>query len=164
MQHGIRVIKAQSTIICAVFLLLLGLLATRGYAAGTTQLTLKEQLNQTYAHELVYYPFTADDKACRLDSVQVTGPRGPVPAQFTDVTYWPGQQTFVKSAKLAVLVDGLQPLSTDTYTVTYSDQRAAAPTSDLKVTPGKDSVEITTQPCGGCAFRWVTSSSPIRWH
>lgn len=122
--------------------------------APVRQLVLQEQLNQTYGPELVSYPFTAKRGACAAESVQVTGPRGVAPAQLTEITYWPGKAKWVKSARLAVLVDGLAPLATDTYTYTYGTKATPTVATDLQVTRGQDSVELATKhigvrlPCG----------------
>ena len=123
-------------------------LSVAGYGKAVQQVTLQEQLNQTYAHELVLFPFTAAKGACAVKSLQVTGPRGPVPAQLMEVSYWPGKTPSVKTARLAIVVDGLAPLATDTYTITYGTGKAPAPAADLQMTRGNDSVEITTSHLG----------------
>lgn len=139
--------------------LLVGGLSVTGSAKGAQQqIALPEQLNQTYARELVQYPFTAAKDACAVNSVQVSGPRGAAPAQLTEVTFWPGKAKSVKTAKLAFLVDQLAPLTTDSYTVTYGTKAAPAMKSDLQVVAGKETVEITTShlgirlPMGGTTY------------
>ncbi|MHB9130240.1 MAG: hypothetical protein ACYDBB_04000 [Armatimonadota bacterium] len=134
-------------------------LSVAGYGkVAPRQITLQEQLNQTYAQELVLYPFTAAKGTCAQSSVRVTGPRGPVPAQLTEVTYWPGRVKSVKTAKLALLVDKLTPLATNTYTVTFGTKAAPAMKSDLRLVSGKNTVELTTShlgirlPLGGMTY------------
>jgi hypothetical protein len=86
--------------------------------AGTQQIAVRELLNQRYADEWVTYPFTAPARACEVSSLQLTGPRGPQAVQLSDVEYWPGTK-FVKSAELSFVVDALEPLTTNDYTLTY---------------------------------------------
>ena len=78
----------------------LGVVILAAGAAGQ-QIVVSEQLDRGYAHELLYYPFAAPEGACRAESLRVTGPDGPAPAQLTAIVRWPGTE-FVKSAKLAL--------------------------------------------------------------
>ena len=99
----------------------LALLCVCAVAQGRTvpaTITVKEHLNQSYGAELVSFPFEAGKGTCIAESIQLTGPRGPVAAQLTAIQYWPGKEaTFVKSARLGFIVDELKPLTTNTYTV-----------------------------------------------
>ena len=115
---------------------------------STMQITLKEQLNLAYGPELVSYPFSAKAGTCVADSIQLTGPRGPVAAQLSDVEYWPGKQQYVKSARLVFVADELKALATDVYTLTYDSKPAPATPSDLQIHQDKDTVEITTSHVG----------------
>ena len=111
---------------------------------GERQIVLRDYLNQQWTNELLSYPFSAAEGACDARSVTLTGPRGPVPVQLSEVELWPGTQS-VKTAKLSFLAD-LAPLATDTYTVQEGNKPTAPPpnAADLLVKPGKDQVEITT--------------------
>jgi len=115
--------------------------------AGERQIVVRDQLNVKWTQELVTYPFEAAKGECHRDSVSITGPAGPVACQLSDVTFWPGSKTFVKSAKLSFIVD-LKPLARNTYTVRYGPRPATAPKSDLVVKPNRDHVEITTSGVG----------------
>src|SRR5512144_1274377 len=65
------------------------------------QIVLTERLNQTNGPELVSFPFEAKKGECIAESVQVSGPRGSVPAQLTGIVCWPAKSDkFVKSARL----------------------------------------------------------------
>jgi hypothetical protein len=117
--------------------------------AGPDAITLKEALNQSYTNELVGYAFEARKGECVAESIQLTGPRGPMAAQLTAIEYWPGKtQACVKSARLCFVADELAPLSTGVYTVAYGRKPAPAAATDLKVKPGKGSVEIATAQVG----------------
>jgi len=130
---------------------LLAMLCALGGAAFAAQqtITLREQVRQRYGPELLSYPFSAPRGACAAESVRVQGPRGAVPAQLTGVTYWP-RTTSVRSARLCFLADGLEPLATDLYTVSYGPRRATlpAPPADLAVRQDGESIEITTAHVG----------------
>ncbi|MBM4041084.1 MAG: hypothetical protein FJ290_21500 [Planctomycetes bacterium] len=123
-------------------------LATGQLAAGERQIVLREHLNQQWNQELVAYPFEANERECHPASVTLTGPKGPVPVQLSQVECWSGTK-WVKSAKLS-FITSLAPLAKDTYTVRYGAEPAAAPApaTDLRVTPGDGQVEITTRHFG----------------
>ncbi|HEY3417042.1 MAG TPA: hypothetical protein VGM23_09185, partial [Armatimonadota bacterium] len=112
--------------------------------AGEAKMILRDYLNQPWTNELLTYPFTAAKGTCEANSVTLTGPRGSVPVQLSDISYWPGTQ-WVKTAKLCFIA-GLAPLATDTYSVRYSNKPDASTpnATDLKVVLGKDQVEIST--------------------
>ncbi|MHB9134493.1 MAG: hypothetical protein ACYDBB_25760 [Armatimonadota bacterium] len=120
-------------------LLIAGLLGQVG--AATQQIVLKEYLNQRYVNELVSYPFAADQGQCTAKSVQLAGPKGPQAAQLSEIEYWPNTQ-FVKSARISFIVDALEPLTTNTYTVVNGGK--ALTLTDLQVNPGNASVQIST--------------------
>ncbi|MCX5659860.1 MAG: hypothetical protein NTW19_09080 [Planctomycetota bacterium] len=120
--------------------------AAESMASGAA-ITLREHLNQTYARELLHYPFEPKS-ACVADSLQVAGPKGPVAAQLTDVELESPKSDRVKSAKLAILVDELKPLTSTNYTVTYGKAAAAKVASDLAVAAEKGQVTITTAGTG----------------
>lgn len=112
-------------------------------ASGQT-ITVPEQLNRSWSHELMTYPFTPARGQCAPESVTLTGPNGAQPVQLSEVTLWPGTHT-VKSAKLSFFVEKLSPQTTQSYTVAYAPEgQSAAPASDLKVTRTDGSVEVIT--------------------
>jgi len=107
------------------------------------QIVLTERLNAAWTHEPVTYPFTADAGTCVADSVRLSGPNGPVPVQLTEVENWPNSQ-FVKSARVAFVVDSLPPLAVNTYQLTYGVAAVArdlAPTPDLHLAVTDTQVE-----------------------
>ena len=121
--------------------LLLALMVPAG--AATMTVALQERLGRDWPPEVLTYPFAASrETQCLPESLRVTGPEGPVPAQLIEVTTWP-DSPYVKSAKLA-LVSGLAPLQKKTLEVAYGSQKVTPPTSDLVVTPGEGVVEIIT--------------------
>ncbi|MHB9025792.1 MAG: hypothetical protein ACYC7E_16765 [Armatimonadota bacterium] len=115
--------------------------------AAETQIVLRDYLNQPWTNELLTYPFSAPKGACDARSVTLTGPRGAVPVQLSEIECWP-ETRWVKTAKLSFIAD-LAPLAADPYTVRIGAKPAApGPATDLTVTPGKDQVEITTKGFG----------------
>lgn len=135
-----------------------GLLLAALPAMAAEPLVLREQLNVTYGSELVSYPFTAPKGACVTESIQVTGPRGPVAAQLTAIEAWPGKNPSVKSARLCFVVDELKPLTSASYTVAFGRKTAPAVATDLRISQSTTQVEITTAkvgvrlPLGGATF------------
>jgi len=129
---------------CLSLIVLAPLSSVHGLRAAERQIVLREHFGQKWMNELVTYPFTAKEGACRADSLTLTGPNGALPVQLSGVEYWPGSQ-WVKSARLSFLAD-LDPLSATTYTVRYGEVPAAGPVpaSDLRVTPGQGMVEVST--------------------
>jgi len=117
--------------------------------AGESQIVLRDYIKQQWKNELVTFPFEAAKGQCHVDSVTLHGPKGQMPCQLSDVTFWPGSTTMVKTAKLSFITD-LAPLANDTYTVSYAAKPVKAPKTDLAVKPGKNQVEITT---GGFGVR-----------
>ena len=111
-------------------------------------ITVREQLNQTYGREMVAYPFSAKDGSCVADSIQLAAPSGPLPAQLSDVEYWPGKARYVKSGRLCFVVESLKPLTAATYALTYGKKSATATAGDLQVKADKDRAEITTSLIG----------------
>ncbi|MHB9133475.1 MAG: hypothetical protein ACYDBB_20610 [Armatimonadota bacterium] len=132
-------------VLLAVLMTAIVSLAVRSQA-GETKVVLREYLNQQWTDELLSYPFSAADGACDVRSITLAGPKGPMPVQLSEISYWPGNQ-WVKSAKLSFIAS-LAPLAADTYTVRYSDKATTPITTDLAVTPGKERVEITTKQFG----------------
>jgi len=116
--------------------------------AGEQRIVLRDYIQQEWKNELVTYPFSAPQGACHPDSAALTGPRGPVPVQLSEIEFWPGSR-WVKSAKLSFIAN-LAPLATDTYTVRYGGKPVAGRprATDLTVTPGDGQVEITTRGFG----------------
>ena len=116
--------------------------------AGETKIVLRDYLNQPWTNELLGYPFSAPNGACDASSVTLAGPQGPVPVQLSEIEFWPGTRS-VQSARLSFIAS-LAPLASDTYTVCYRDKPAVSRPgeTDLKVTPRKDRVEITTAQFG----------------
>ena len=113
-------------------------------------IVFREQLNQSYGPELLVFPFMPTNGACRPDSIQVTGPRGPVSAQLTEVEMAPQKPGFVRRASLAILVDELKPRSFSAYTVAYGKSASPRISSDLAIAFRKDQVRITTAHTGIC--------------
>lgn len=114
-----------------------------GALAGTQQFVIKELLNQKYGPELVTYPFTAEKGQCLPDSLQLAGPNGPTPVQLSDIELWPNANS-VKAGKVSFIVDGLTPLQTKTYTLSYGAQAVKPLAGDLAVAKTADGVEVTT--------------------
>ena len=116
--------------------------------AGEQRIALRDYLNQQWTNELLIYPFSTPEGACLPDSVTLTDPLGQaVPAQLSDVEYWPGKQS-VRSAKLAFIAN-LDPLAANPYTVRYGDKPGAAqPATDLTVLRGRNQITITTKQFG----------------
>ncbi|HOF87307.1 MAG TPA: hypothetical protein PLZ36_04250, partial [Armatimonadota bacterium] len=117
--------------------------------AAQREIVLAEQLNVNWQHELVTYPFTAENGACVAESVRLTGPAGPVPVQLANIAYWPDTK-FVQSATLAFVVEALAPRTTNTYQVTFGPAAAtdAMPAPDLTVTATDAQVEAATSRFG----------------
>jgi len=132
---------------CAASLILL-LSLTGPSVAGEQKIVLQEHLKQEWKSELVTYPFEAEKGQCHPDSIRLSGPKGPVPVQVSDVVCWP-RSALVKSAKLSFIVD-LAPLANDTYTVRYGPKpsKTPQPETDLKVTREKGYVEFVTSKFG----------------
>jgi hypothetical protein len=126
--------------------------------AAPGPIVLREQLNQTYGPELISIPFSAKNKECVVDGIQLAGPKGPVAVQLADNEFWAADSKFVKSAKLWFVADELKPLTSATYTPACGATKAPAVTTDLQVKPNSDNVEITTAnigvrlPLGGTTF------------
>jgi len=116
--------------------------------AGEQRIVLRDYVKQQWKNELVTYPFEAEKGQCHADSIRLTGPKGPVPVQVSDVERWRGSVT-VKSAKLSFIAD-LAPLATDTYTVQYGPKpsKTPQPETDLKVIRGKGYVDLVTSQFG----------------
>jgi len=138
--------KTGSTI--AVFSALLAVATVDGLWAGERQVVLRDHLNRRWTQELATYPFAANRGECDPASLSLTGPKGPVPVQLSQIECWPGTK-WVKSAKLSLIVD-LAPLAKDTYTVRYGAAPAgpSGPATDLRVTRGEGQVEIATSRFG----------------
>ena len=73
-------------------------------AAEEQTIVLRDYLRQNWTNELVTYPFVAKEGTCREGSAMLTGPRGPVAVQLSDVECWPGTAC-VKSARLSFIAD-----------------------------------------------------------
>ncbi|MHB9023900.1 MAG: hypothetical protein ACYC7E_06940 [Armatimonadota bacterium] len=136
----------KSWILLAAIITAMLSLAPVGSWAGETKIVLRDYLNRQWTNELLTYPFSAARGACDARSVSLTGPRGAVPVQLTEIVYWP-KTRWVKSARLC-FVASLAPLVTDTYILRYGNKPVAPLATDLTVTPGKDRVEITTKGFG----------------
>jgi hypothetical protein len=112
--------------------------------AGEKQLVLREQLNRGYGPELVGFGFSAGNGECVEDSVRVSGPDGPVPAQLSDLQYHSDKRRFVKSARLWIRIGGLEPLRTRNYTVTFDSEAARDPAADLRIVRDEEIATIST--------------------
>jgi len=135
--------------------------------AGEQTIVVQDHIKITWSNELVTYPLEAPEGQCHRDSVRVDGPKGPVACQLSEVQFWPGSKTFVKSAKLSFIVD-LKPLARDTYRVRYSARPSIGkmPTTDLSIKKGGDSVEVTTSRFGAKLLlgrkRYARPASPSK--
>jgi hypothetical protein len=114
--------------------------------ADEQPIVLRDYIQQSWTNELLTFPFTAKEGACRVESVTLTGPQGLLPVQLSGVECWPGTPC-VKSAQLNFIAD-VAPLATNRYTIRYGKDPTRAPppapTTDLSVTPGQRQVEIST--------------------
>ncbi len=133
-------------IMLAILIMTLLSLAAGQGRAGEATIDLREHLGESWSRELLTYAFSAPEGECDARSITLTGPRGAMPVQLSEIEYWPGTQ-WVKSGTLSFITD-LAPLATDIYTVRYSDQPVTAPATDLAVTPAADQVEIVTSQFG----------------
>ena len=111
--------------------------------AGQKEIVLREHLNRRWADQFVSYPLEAGTGECAPGSVRLEGPDGPVPVQLSDVELWPDGAS-VKSARLCFIVEELEPLSSNTYTVRWGPQAAPAVESDLEVTERDGSVVLAS--------------------
>ena len=112
-------------------------------SAAQVTISLGEHLNRRWTRELVTYPFQASEGACVADSLILIGPRGPQAVQLTDITCWPGTK-FVRTARLAFIVEELPPLTGQTYTVSYGRSPVKAIAADLRVRRTPDYLESVT--------------------
>ena len=125
----------------------LSLLATAGWG-GQQKIVLREHLGRQWNRELLTYPLTFKPGECAADGIGLTQDGAGVHRQLLDVQLWPGTE-FVKSARLAFVAD-LAPLETKTYTFYYYPSPppiggvAVANPTDLKITKGEGSVELST--------------------
>ncbi len=78
-------------------IVLLGVAVTS--EAGEKTIVLEDHLKTTWSKELVTYPFEPAKGQCHVESVTLSGPKGQVPCQMSDVTFWPGSETSVKPDK-----------------------------------------------------------------
>jgi hypothetical protein len=136
-------IMKKSTLFCIGLAAFAGLVSTGCARAATKTIVLKEQLNQKWTNELLSYPFEAANGQATADSVAVSGPKGAVPAQLENIEYWPNTR-FVKTARLLFVEPDLEPLTSETYTVSDGTAAATQPASDLKVTSGDGFAELST--------------------
>lgn len=113
--------------------------------AGEQKYELGEHLGKSWRQEVVSYEFAAKTGECVANSLQLQGPQGPVPVQLSEVELWPGTQ-FVKSGRVAFVVDELKPQSTATYTLSFGTKAApaAVPAADLAVTKIAATAEFAT--------------------
>ena len=127
--------------------MLLGVTSATG--AAEQELVLQERLKRQWTNELVTFSFEAAEGQCHRDSVRLVGPRGPVPVQASEVTFWPGSAVFVRTARLSFVVD-LTPLAKDTYTVQFGVKAAETeqPATDLTVTREEGAAEFATSGFG----------------
>jgi len=116
--------------------------------AGEQQIVLRDYIKQEWKNELLTYPFSARQGTCHPDSVTLTGAKGPVPVQLSEIELWPGTG-WVKSAKLSFIAN-LAPLATDNYTVRSGTKPVAPskPATDLTITPGDGQIQLTTRGFG----------------
>jgi hypothetical protein len=118
--------------------------------AGVQQLELRDVLNQTWKREFVEFPFSAPDQQCHVESLVVTGPNGPVAAQFLAPSFVTTDTAFVREARIGFIIDELPALGQQTYTAEFGAQprRTTVPATDLTITTRADMVEIATEHFG----------------
>jgi hypothetical protein len=117
-------------------------------SAAEREIVLQDHIRKAWRRELVSFPVTFPRGACHARSLALRGPRGPVACQLSSVQAWPGTD-FVKGAKLSFVVD-LAALAREAYVLSFGKRpikRKAAQT-DLKVSPGKGTVELSTSRFG----------------
>jgi hypothetical protein len=113
--------------------------------AGSQTITIREQLNQTYARELVSVPFAASSGACAPDSFALTGPDGAVPVQVADIVFRSKKRKHVQAATVWFVVEHLAPLSSQTYTLTWGRRKAKQrPATDLALSTKDGIAEVAT--------------------
>ena len=117
---------------------------------------LREQLNQTYGPELISVSFHAGNQECVLDGIQLTGPQGSVAVQLSDLEFWPGENKFVKSARLWFIADDLKPLTTATYTPTVKTAKATAVSSRARTVSRSPRQPLV------CGCHWATCHPPLQ--
>jgi hypothetical protein len=128
--------------------------------AAEQTIVLRDYIKQAWSNELLTYPFSAPKGACLPESVTLTGPQGPLPAQLSEIEFWPDAKT-VKSARLSFIAN-LSPLATNTYTVHFDDKPAAAAVAatDLAFAPGEGQLEIVTRNFGVRLLQGERTYSP----
>jgi hypothetical protein len=113
-----------------LILLVVLALACAASHASERQIVLRDYINQAWTQELVTYSFSAKEGECRVDSVVLAGPNGPIPVQLSAVEYWPKSQ-YVKSAQLSFIAD-LAPTATNTYTLRWDTGYTYTPVYNFK--------------------------------
>lgn len=111
--------------------------------AGETNIVVEEHLNRRWAGQLVTYPFQAQAGQCLARSVTLDGPRGPQAVQLYDVQYWPESDS-VQSGRLAFVVEELNPLARNTYTLRFGNKAAPVTAGSVSVKADAAQVEMTT--------------------
>lgn len=116
--------------------------------AGEQSFTLTEHLGQTWRDQPVSFALAPPQGACDARSLEVSGDAGPVPAQLSEVTYWPKTRS-VKTARVWVITD-LDPLTQRTFTARYTarTRRVIAPQTDLVVQQDGQQIELRTDRFG----------------
>jgi len=116
--------------------------------AGEQRIVLRDYIKQEWKNELVTYPFKAEKGQCHPDSIRLLGPKGPMPVQLSNVSYW--QDTpWVKAASISFVTD-LAANATHTYTLAYgtTPTKREPVASDLQVKEDREVVEILTGKTG----------------
>lgn len=110
------------------------------FASGAPgSLVLREHLGMAWTNEVVTYTLEAPAGAVNPGPAEVSGPGGPVPAQFSAAV------PPAKGARLSILVDHLDPFGTNSYTIAASAPNPAKEAkSDLVVSPTASQVEFAT--------------------
>lgn len=139
--------KANTKIYLLPLLLAVGMLSAQQLYAQKT-IKIKEMLGLQHQAELVSYQITPEKGECRQAGVKLAFDSKPVAAQLSDIEYWPGDEGFVKSAKLSFVVNGLEPLETKNFTLTLSAEPVKQPGSNLTVTRNPDNIEMRTPDVG----------------
>lgn len=116
--------------------------------AATRTIIVKEQLHQEYGRELLSTPFSAGTEECTPGSFRLTGPKGPVAVQLSDVQFRTPKKQHVKTATIWFVVEKLYPLTTHQYTLTFGQKQAAPLTTDLTVNMEDDVVKLSTSSLG----------------
>jgi hypothetical protein len=121
-------------------------LGSRLAAAGERQFVLREHVGRTWRDELITFTFEAADGECHPASLRLRGRSGPVPVQIVRREAWPGQQGFVRTARVSFFAD-LDALQTETFTLSFGPDPGPAPEPNpgLQLRQEEDKVSVRSR-------------------